>query len=80
MKGHGAKFGRKKELAIAALLTNRSVEDAARAVDLNHNTLLKAQNPGFREGISRGSPGSRESICCQAAAVYGSSRHGNALS
>ena len=40
MKGHGAKFGRKKELAIAALLTNRSVEDAARAVDLNHNTLL----------------------------------------
>jgi len=40
MKGHGAKFGRKKELAIAALLTHRSVEDAARAVDLNHNTLL----------------------------------------
>ena len=41
MKGHGSKFGRKKELAIAALLTNRSVEDAARAVDLNPNTLLK---------------------------------------
>ena len=41
MKGHGAKFGRKKELAIAALLTHRSVEDAARAVDLNHNMLLK---------------------------------------
>ena len=41
MKGHGSKFGRKKELAIAALLTHRSVEDAARAVDLNHNTLLK---------------------------------------
>jgi len=40
MKGHGAKFKRKKELAIAALLTNRSVEDAARAVDLNPNTLL----------------------------------------
>jgi hypothetical protein len=40
MKGHGSKFGRKKELAIAALLTHRSVEDAARAVDLNHNTLL----------------------------------------
>ena len=40
MKGHCAKFGRKKELAIAALLTHRSVEDAARAVDLNHNTLL----------------------------------------
>ncbi len=41
MKGHGTKFGRKKELAIAALLTHRSVEDAARAVDINHNTLLK---------------------------------------
>ena len=40
MKGHGSKFGRKKELAIAALLTSRSVEDAARAVDVNHNTLL----------------------------------------
>ena len=40
MKGHGAKFGRKKELAIAALLTHGSVEDAARAVDLNQNTLL----------------------------------------
>ena len=41
MKGHGSKFGRKKELAIAALLTHRSVEDAARAVDLTANTLLK---------------------------------------
>src|ERR1700693_3836329 len=40
MNGHDSKFGRKKELAIAALLTHRSVEDAARAVDLNHNTLL----------------------------------------
>jgi len=40
MKGHGSKFGRKKELAIAALLTHRSVEDTARAVDPNPNTLL----------------------------------------
>ena len=40
MTGHGSKFGRKKEAAIAALLTHRSIEDAARAVDLNHNTLL----------------------------------------
>ena len=30
MKGHGSKFGRKKEEAIAALLTQQSVEDAAR--------------------------------------------------
>ena len=31
MTGHGAKFGRKKEEAIAALLTQRNVEEAARA-------------------------------------------------
>ena len=29
MTGHGAKFGRKKEQAIVALLSQRSVEDAA---------------------------------------------------
>jgi hypothetical protein len=32
MKGHGAKFGRKKEEAIAALLSSKSIEDAARAI------------------------------------------------
>src|SRR5271155_5674351 len=41
MKGHGAKFARKKEQAIAALLTQKSVEEAARAIDLNPNTLLR---------------------------------------
>jgi len=41
MRGHGEKFGRKKEEAIAALLSHRSVEEAARAVDLNPNTLLR---------------------------------------
>ena len=30
MKGHGTKFGRKKEEAIAALLTQRNIEEAAR--------------------------------------------------
>jgi len=30
MTGHGSKFGRKREEAIAALLTQRNVEDAAR--------------------------------------------------
>ena len=50
MRGHGAKFGRKKEEAIAALLTNRSIEEAARAVNLNPNTLLRwLQIPEFRE-------------------------------
>jgi len=41
MTGHGSKFGRKKEAAIAALLTHRSIEDAARAVDLTPSTLVR---------------------------------------
>jgi transposase-like protein len=49
MKGHGAKFDRKKEQAIVALLTSKSVEDAARALDVNPNTLLRwLQIPEFR--------------------------------
>src|SRR5580698_5616401 len=49
MKGHGAKFGRKKEEAVAALLSHKSVEDAARSVGLNPNTLLKwLRVPEFR--------------------------------
>ena len=41
MVGHGAKFGHKKEQAIAALLSHRSVEEAARAVGISANTLLR---------------------------------------
>jgi|SRR5579871_2115270 len=41
MTGHGAKFERKKEEAIAALLTQRNVEDAARAVGIDAKTLLR---------------------------------------
>ncbi len=41
MKGHGAKFGRKQEEAIAALLTQRNIDDAATAVGIASNTLLK---------------------------------------
>jgi transposase-like protein len=41
MKGHGAKFGRKKEAAIAALLSQRNVEEAARAVGIGVKTLLR---------------------------------------
>src|SRR6266567_129441 len=49
MRGHGAKFGRKKEQAIAALLSHKSVEEAARAVDLDPNTLLRwLQLPEFK--------------------------------
>jgi hypothetical protein len=41
MKGHGAKFGRKQEEAIAALLTPRNIDEAAKAVGIATNTLLK---------------------------------------
>ena len=40
MKGHGTKFGRKKEEAIAALLTARNIEEAAKSVGIAPNTLL----------------------------------------
>jgi hypothetical protein len=41
MTGHGAKFGRKMEDAIAALLTQRNVEEAAAAVHISPKTLLR---------------------------------------
>ena len=41
MTGHGSKFGRKQEEAIAALLTARRIEDAARAVGIAPKTLLR---------------------------------------
>ena len=51
MKGHGAKFGRKWEEAIAALLTQRNTEDAARAVGIGVSTLLRwMKEPEFEAG------------------------------
>ena len=41
MVGHGAKFTRKKEEAIASLLIQRNVEEAARAVGIGTQTLLR---------------------------------------
>jgi len=41
MVGHGTKFDRKKEQAIAALLTQRNLEEAARAINVAPNTLLR---------------------------------------
>src|SRR5689334_19869635 len=41
MKGHGTQFALKKEAAIAALLTQRNIEEAARSIDISANTLLK---------------------------------------
>jgi hypothetical protein len=39
--GHGSKFGRKREEAIAALLTARNVEEAARAAGVGTRTLIR---------------------------------------
>ena len=41
MTGHGSKFGRRKEEAIAALLSQRSIEEAARVVGIATRTLLR---------------------------------------
>ena len=41
MMGHGTKFGRKKEEAIAALLSQRNIEEAARFVNIGTKTLLR---------------------------------------
>jgi transposase-like protein len=41
MKGHGAKYGRKQEEAIAALLTQRNIEEAAKSIGIDPTTLLR---------------------------------------
>jgi hypothetical protein len=52
MTGHGAKFGRKKEEAIVALLTYRTTEEAARAVKISVKTLLRWQKePEFAAAL-----------------------------
>src|SRR5580692_5082945 len=49
MRGHGAKFSRKMEEAVAALLTHRNHEEAARAVGIGTATLLRWQKePEFQ--------------------------------
>jgi hypothetical protein len=40
VKGHGTQFGRKKEAAVIALLTQRNIEEAAKSVGISPNTLL----------------------------------------
>jgi hypothetical protein len=49
MRGHGTKFGRKKEQAIAALLTQRNIDEAAKATGIATNTLLNwMKHPDFQ--------------------------------
>ena len=54
MLGHGAKFDHKKEQAIAALLSHRNVEEAARAAGISPNTLLRwTKEPEFAAAYRR---------------------------
>jgi hypothetical protein len=39
--GHGAKFGRKQEEAIAALLVQRNVDEAAKSIGIAPRTLIR---------------------------------------
>jgi hypothetical protein len=49
MTGHGTKFARKAEQAIAALLTRPSIEDAARVAGVGEKTLRRwIQEPKFK--------------------------------
>ena len=53
--GHGSKFGHKQEAAIAALLTQRNTDEAARAVGVTPKTLLRwLQNPEFNALYRKG--------------------------
>jgi hypothetical protein len=52
--GHGSKFGRKKEEAIAALLSQKNIEDAARTATIGTNTLLRRlQVPEFQDAYRK---------------------------
>jgi DNA invertase Pin-like site-specific DNA recombinase len=54
MKGHGNKFGRKKEAAIAALLATRTQAEAAKAVGIDLTTLKRWMRlPEFIEEYRR---------------------------
>ena len=50
MIGHGTKFKRKLEEAVAAMLTQRNVEEAARSVGISTATLMRWQKePEFQK-------------------------------
>jgi len=66
MTGHGAKFTRKRDEAIVALLNHRNVEEAARSIGLAPKTLhrwmqvpefeaayRKARRGAFRQAVAR---------------------------
>jgi hypothetical protein len=66
MTGHGAKFGRKRDEAIIALLTHRNVEEAAKSIGVAPKTLFrwmqvpefdaayrKSRRDAFRQSVAR---------------------------
>lgn len=58
MKGHGSKFGRKKEAAIAALLVEKNQAEAARVVGIDLSTLKRwLRLPEFIEEYRRAPAG-----------------------
>src|SRR5258706_14738953 len=76
MTGHGAKFPRKKEEAIAALLTRPSVEEAARTIGIEPKTLrrwmrvpefraayLQARREGGAQAVARMQQGGGGAAC-----------------
>jgi hypothetical protein len=54
MKGHGSKFGRKKEAAVAALLAEKNQAEAARVAGVDPSTLKRwLRLPEFIEEYRR---------------------------
>ena len=54
MPGRGTKFGRKKEAAVLALLTQRNNEEAAHAIGVDPKTLFRWQQiPEFQAALRK---------------------------
>jgi len=61
MKGHGSKFSRKMEEAVAALLTQRNTEEAARSVGIGTATLIRWQKePEFKKAFREARRGAHQ--------------------
>jgi len=72
MAGNGGKLGRKQEEAIAALLTQRNLEEAARAAGIGTRTLIRwLKLPAFGKEYRKARRGSRSTVCCADAASHG---------
>jgi predicted transcriptional regulator len=55
VRGHGSKFGRKMEGAVAALLTQRNIEEAAQSAGVSIKTLLRwMKEPEFLRAYREG--------------------------